>query len=96
MLRHILMFKWTEGAEPEQRQIAVKALESLTDTVPEIRSLKVSESAGLSPGFDGVLEIEVDDADAFGRYVSNESHQQVYIDALKPVWADMAAIQVKG
>lgn len=96
MLRHILMFKWAETSEPEQRQSALKAMRSLADTVPEIRALKVSESLGIAPGFDGVLEIEVDDAEAFGRYVGHETHQQVYVEALKPAWAEMAMIQVAG
>lgn len=96
MIRHILLFRWTESSEPEQRQSALKALRSLADNVPEIRSLSVSESLGLGPGYDGILELEVDDAEAFGRYVANESHQQTWLQDLQPVWADMAAIQIAG
>jgi hypothetical protein len=96
VLRHILMFHWTEDSEPEQRQSALKALRALADTVPEIRALSVSESLGLGPGYDGILEIEVDDVEAFGRYVHNESHQQTWLQDLQPVWADMAAIQIAG
>lgn len=96
MLRHILLFRWAEKSRAEERQNALDGLRSLPGLVPEIRSLKVSESLGLSPCFDGLLEIEIDDPESFGRYVSNEGHQKVWREALQPVWADMAMIQVAG
>ncbi len=95
MLRHVLLFNWTADSKAEDRSAALTALRSLDQTVPEIRALKVEESLGLGPGsYDGMLEAEFADEDAYNRYVSAESHQRAWLDHLQPVCAGLASIQV--
>lgn len=97
MIRHILMFRWNEKSDPEQRRSAVRALRSLQATVPEVRDLTVAENLNPgSGGYDGVMEATFTDLDAFGRYVGNASHQQMWLEQLQPLWADMASVQVSA
>ena len=96
MIRHLLMFRWTEDSSSEDREAALKALRAMKDTVPSIRSLTVQEA--LNPGeqsFDGLLEAHFDDADGYRSYLTAESHLAAWTGHLQPVCAGLASIQVQ-
>jgi hypothetical protein len=95
MIRHLLLFRWTEQSEAADRAAALEALRGMKETVPEIRSLAVRDGLAISPGaYDGLLEAEFADQDAYGRYLVAESHQRAWTEYLQPVCADLASIQV--
>jgi Stress responsive A/B Barrel Domain len=75
MLRHVVIWSMAEGHERE-----------LDDLLRELRELpgKIDEIAGLSAGrllnesgLEGVLCVDVADADALERYRSHPAHQPV-------------------
>jgi hypothetical protein len=95
VIRHVLLFSWTEDSKAEDRTSALKALRALQDTVPEIQALRVTESLGINPGAcDVMLEAEFADEADYQRYVVAESHQRAWLDYLQPVSAGLASIQV--
>lgn len=96
MIRHLLMFRWTEDSSPEGRAAALKALREMEHTVPSITSLSVKEA--LNPGeqsFDGLLEATFEDGDAYRSYLTADSHIAAWKDHLQPVCAALASIQVE-
>ncbi len=96
MIRHLLLFRWTEDSSAEGRAGALKALRAMTETVPSIRSLAVREA--LNPGeqsFDGLLEVHFDDDAAYRSYLSADSHVAAWKDHLQPVCSALASIQVE-
>lgn len=96
MIRHLLLFRWTEDSSAEGRAGALKALRAMADTVPSIKSLSVQEA--LNPGeqsFDGLLEARFDDDDAYRSYLTADSHIAAWKDHLQPVCCALASIQVE-
>jgi Stress responsive A/B Barrel Domain len=95
MLRHVLLFRWTEDSSEEDRAAAVQALRALDQQIPELRRLAVTEGLKLNPGsYDGLLEAEFDDEAGYGQYVKAESHQEAWLHRLQPVCAELATIQL--
>jgi hypothetical protein len=93
--RHLLLFRWTDDSKPDDRAAALEALRAMKESVPEITSIQVQEGLGLSPGaYDGLLEAEFADLEAYGRYLVAESHQRAWTEFLQPVCAELASIQV--
>lgn len=82
MLKHIVMWRFIDGAEGKSRaQHAAwmkTHLEALVGTVPEIRSLEVGVNGSQSPmAYDAVMTLTVDDAEALRRYRLHPAHQAI-------------------
>lgn len=95
MIKHVLMFRWSEDSSAEDRAGALKALRSMQDTVPSVRSLSVREA--LLPGpetYDGLLEAHFDDDAGYQAYLVADSHLAAWTQHLQPVCAGLASIQV--
>lgn len=82
MLRHVVMWRFQEGAEGKTRmehaQWMKEHLEQLADVVPEIRSIEVGVNQ--NPGemaYDAVLIADFDDAEAVKRYKVHPAHRAV-------------------
>src|SRR3954451_14110980 len=50
MIRHVLVFTWTDAADAGRRAAAVEALRGLREDVGGMSSLVVAEDAGLAEG----------------------------------------------
>ena len=85
MLKHVVMWRFIEGAEGKSRlehaQWMKEHLEALVVVVPEVRSMEVGinvnpqvESEAV---YDAVLISLFDDAEALGRYKVNPVHQAI-------------------
>jgi hypothetical protein len=97
MIRHILLFKWTEESDAASRASALSALRALDDTVPSIRRLSVIEGLGLGAAtYDCLLEADFEDESGYGSYVVADTHQEAWKVHLQPVCAELASIQVQG
>ena len=82
MLKHIVMWRFVEGAECKSRkenaQWMKEHLEALVGVVPEIRSMEVGVNC--YPGetaYDAVLISTFDDVDAMNRYKVHPAHVAV-------------------
>ncbi len=96
MIRHILLFKWTEESDAASRGAALSALRALDKTVPSIRRLSVTEGLGLGAStFDCVLEAQFEDESGDRSYVVADTHQEAWKVHLQPVCAELAGIQVQ-
>lgn len=82
MLKHIVMWRFVEGAQGKSRvehaQWMKEHLEALVGVVPEIRSMEVGVNKTPSAtAYDTILISTFDDEAALGRYKVHPAHQAV-------------------
>lgn len=82
MLRHVVMWRFKEGAEGKTRiqhaQWMKEHLEQLSGIVPEIRSIEVGVNQNPDEmAYDAVLIADFDDTDAMKRYKVHPAHRVV-------------------
>jgi hypothetical protein len=94
MLRHVVLFTWSDAAGAERRAAAEDALRRLREDVGGMTSLVVASDAGLAEGnADTVLIADFPDADAFRRYAQDPVHQAVLDEHVRPWLAGRSAVQ---
>jgi uncharacterized protein (DUF1330 family) len=94
MLRHVVLFTWSDAVDPERRRRTVAALRRLREDVGGMSSLEVSDDAGLVEGnAHTVLVVDFADAEAFRRYASDPTHQAVIAEHVRPWLASRSAVQ---
>ena len=94
MLRHVVLFTWTDEADEARRSTAVAALRRLREDVGGMSALTVSDDAGLVEGnAHTVLVADFSDADAFRRYAQDPVHQSVLAEHVRPWLAARSAVQ---
>lgn len=82
MLKHVVMWRFVEGAEGKSRsehaQWMKEHLEALVGVVPEIRALEVGIDCNRgAAAYDAVLISFFDDAEALKRYKNHPAHQAI-------------------
>jgi hypothetical protein len=96
MIRHVVVFTWSESADEEARIRAVSALRRLPEDVGGMSAMTVAEDAGLTPGnAHAVLIADFPDAAAFARYAADPAHQAVLAEHVRPVLAARSAVQIE-
>jgi len=94
MLRHVVLFTWSDAADAERRRTTVEALRRLREDVGGMTSLEVSDDAGLVEGnAHTVLVADFPDAEAFRRYAQDPTHQAVIAEHVRPFLAARSAAQ---
>jgi uncharacterized protein (DUF1330 family) len=97
MLRHVVLFTWSEAADAGRRRTTLEALRGLRETVGGMTSLTVSDDAGLVEGnAHTVLVADFPDADAFRRYAQDPTHQAVLAEHVRPWLAARTAVQYES
>ncbi len=96
MLRHVVLFTWSDAADDERRAAATAALRRLREDVGGMSALTVEDDAGLVEGnADAVLVADFPDADAFHRYAQHPVHQAVIAEHVRPWLAARSAVQYR-
>lgn len=94
MLRHVVLFTWTEDTDPERRAEILAALRRLPGEVGGMTAFAVGPDVGLAEGnAHTALVADFPDAEAFGRYATDPRHLQVVAEHVKPFLASRAAVQ---
>jgi hypothetical protein len=94
MIRHVVVFTWSEAADAQRRAGAIEALRRLRQDVGGMTSLVVAEDAGLSEGnADTVLVADFPDVEAFSRYAQDPVHLAVLAEHVRPWLAARSAVQ---
>jgi len=94
MLRHVVLFTWTQDTSPETRAATVAALRRLPEVVGGMTAFAVGPDAGLVEGnADTALVADFPDAEAFGAYASDPRHLAVIAEHVKPHLAARTAVQ---
>jgi Stress responsive A/B Barrel Domain len=94
VLRHVVLFTWTEEADDARRAAIVDALRRLREDVGGMTALTVSSDAGLVDGnAHAILVADFPDEEAFRRYAQDPVHQAVLAEHVKPWLAGRSAVQ---
>jgi uncharacterized protein (DUF1330 family) len=94
MIRHVVVFTWSDAADAERRAGSVEALRRLREDVGGMTSLVVAEDAGLVEGNGhAVLIADFPDEAAFRRYAQDPVHQSVLAEHVRPWLAGRSAVQ---
>jgi hypothetical protein len=96
MIRHVVVFTWSESADEEARGRALSALRRLPEDVGGMSAMTVAEDAGLTPGnAHSMLIADFPDPAAFGRYAADPVHQAVLTEHVRPILAARSAVQIE-
>jgi hypothetical protein len=94
MFRHVVMIAFSEEATEEQKQALRDGLAALPEKIPEIRTYRIGDDAGLGPdNYDLVVVGDFEDQAGFLTYRSHPVHQDLVKNLLRPITARRAAIQ---
>jgi hypothetical protein len=94
MIRHTVLFKWTEQATEEQQQEAHDQLAKLPALVPSVREFALGPDAGLNQGnFDFAVTADFDDEAGYLAYRDNPAHRDIVTRWIQPILGQRAAIQ---
>jgi hypothetical protein len=94
MLRHVVLFTWTEDTDPDTRATTLAALRRLPEEVGGMTSFAVGPDAGLVDGnAHAALVADFPDAEAFRSYATDPRHLAVIAEHVKPHLAARSAVQ---
>jgi Stress responsive A/B Barrel Domain len=94
MLRHVVLFTWTEDTDPATRDATVAALRRLPEEVGGMTSFAVGPDAGLVEGnAHTALVADFPDAETFRAYATDPRHLAVIAEHVKPHLAARTAAQ---
>ncbi|MEU6721687.1 Dabb family protein [Nonomuraea sp. NPDC046802] len=95
MIRHIVLFTWTEDATDEQRAAVTAELRKLPGLIPELRAYTVGADAGINEGnHDYAVVADFDNVDDYLVYRDHPQHQEVIAKHIRPIMASRAAAQL--
>jgi hypothetical protein len=94
MIRHVVVFRWTDEATRDQKERVATELSRLPAIVPTVRAYRIGHDLGLNEGnFDFAVAADFDDADGYLAYRDNPEHQAIIAEFIRPIIAQRAAIQ---
>lgn len=94
MLRHVVVFTWSDDADAERRAATLAELRRLPETVGGMTSFAVGPDEGLREGnAHAALVADFPDADAWRRYAEDPVHLQVIAEYVTPILAARTAVQ---
>jgi hypothetical protein len=94
MIRHVVLFTWTEEATDEQKTTVAKELSGLQAVIPQIRTLTLGADAGINHGnYDFAVVADFDSEADYLVYRDDTQHQEIIVKHIRPIMASRAAIQ---
>jgi hypothetical protein len=94
MLRHVVLFTWTEDTPAETREATLAALRRLPEEVGGPTAFAVGPDAGLVPGnADAALVADFPDEASFRAYATAARHLEVIAEHVTPNLARRTAVQ---
>ncbi|SEH02766.1 Stress responsive A/B Barrel Domain [Nonomuraea solani] len=95
MIRHIVLFTWTEEATDEQKAAVTAELRKLPGLIPQIRSYTVGADAGINQGnHEYAVVADFDSVDDYLVYRDHPDHQTVIAERIRPILGARAAVQL--
>jgi hypothetical protein len=94
MLRHVVLFRWKPETTPAQLASLERALAEMPRICLTIRRYRFGRGLGLQEGgFDFAITADFDDADGWRAYWSNDAHQRLVAEHVRPIALERAAVQ---
>jgi hypothetical protein len=94
MLRHVVVFTWSDDADEERRAATLAELGRLPETVGGMTSFAIGPDSGLRAGnAHAALVADFPDVEAWRRYAEDPVHLQVIAEHVTPILAARTAVQ---
>jgi len=94
MLRHVVLFTWSDAADDERRATTLAALRRLPEEVGGMTSFAVGPDAGLREGnAHTALVADFPDVEAWRRYADHPVHLEIIAEHVRPFLASRTAVQ---
>jgi hypothetical protein len=94
MIRHVVLFTWTEGMTKEMERQFAAELTALASTLPGVRAYHAGPDAGINQGnFDFALVADFDDVASYLGYRDNAEHKDIGSRFSGPYAKSRAAVQ---
>ena len=95
MIRHVVLFRWKEGTSEGEVASALDALAGLPAAIPTVRAFAFGADAGLADGnWDVAVTADFADEAGYVAYRDHPAHRAVVAEAIVPIVAHRAAVQV--
>jgi hypothetical protein len=96
MIRHVAVFRWSEGATAQQIEAVATGLTEMVPEVPSIRAYSHGPDLVLGEGrWDYAVVADFDDPAGYQAYVDHPAHQRVATECIAPIRADRAHVQLQ-
>ena len=94
MIRHVVVFTWTDGMTPELEDSFAAELRALAPTLPGLRGYHCGQDTGLNEGnFDFAVVADFEDAESYLAYRDDPAHQAIIAKYSGPNTKSRAAVQ---
>jgi hypothetical protein len=94
MIRHVVLFTWTDDMTGELEQQFAAELTALAATLPEVRSYHAGPDAGVIDGnYDFAVTADFDDMESYLAYRDNPAHQDIISRLSRPHIKERASVQ---
>lgn len=96
MIRHVVVFTWSDTADADSRARTLAALRRLPEDVGGMTAFTVAEDAGLTEGnAHAVLVADFPDVASFRRYATDPVHLAVIDEHVLPILAARSRVQIE-
>jgi hypothetical protein len=93
MIVHLVLFKWKEEATSESITATIEALKRLKSKIPNIIDLSCGQNfTNRAQGFQHGLVVKLRDRSDLEAYAVHPAHQEVVQNLIKPILADIIAL----
>src|SRR4051812_50053652 len=94
MLRHVVLFTWSDHADADRRATSVAALRRLPEEVGGMTAFAVGDDLGLREGnAHTALVADFPDVEAYRRYAQDPAHLAVIAEHITPYLAARTSVQ---
>jgi hypothetical protein len=94
VLRHLNILTWKAGVEQAAVDAFVEHLSGYAASIPEVRAMSFGPDLGLAErNGDFAIIVDLDDEDAFRRYLAHPAHGRMVEEFLKPILESRHAVQ---
>jgi hypothetical protein len=95
VLRHIALFRFADGVQPEQIRAMRDGLAGLPEACPSIRVYRFGPDLALRPGnADFAVVADFDDEAGWREYQENTEHKRVIAELIAPIASERTAVQI--
>src|SRR4051794_121544 len=94
MLRHVVLFVWSDTVDADRRATTVAALRRLPEETGGMTSFAVGDDLGLREGnAHTALVADFPDEEAFRRYAQDPAHLAIIAEHIAPFLDSRSAVQ---
>ena len=94
VLRHVVVFRFSESAPADAPDQIAAALRSLPGLIPELRRYDLGGDARINDGnYDFAVVADFDDVDGYLAYRDHPEHQRILRELIRPTIDGRAAVQ---